>query len=55
MSDGKSRMNEFLIFFSIVGGLATFGFWGFIFGPAIVAFAVTTLRMLRKANRSVLH
>jgi len=55
LSDGKNRMNEFLIFFSIVGGLATFGFWGFIFGPAIVAFAVTTLRMLRKANRSVLH
>ncbi|MDD2782384.1 AI-2E family transporter [Sulfuricurvum sp.] len=55
LSDGKNRMNEFLIFFSIVGGLATFGFWGFIFGPAIVAFALTTLRMLRKANRSVLH
>lgn len=55
LSDGKKRMNEFLIFFSIVGGLATFGFWGFIFGPAIVAFALTTLRMLRKANRSVLH
>ncbi|AFV96634.1 MULTISPECIES: AI-2E family transporter [unclassified Sulfuricurvum] len=55
LSEGKSRMNEFLIFFSIVGGLATFGFWGFIFGPAIVAFAVTTLRMLRKANRSALH
>lgn len=55
LSEGKSRMNEFLIFFAIVGGLATFGFWGFIFGPAIVAFSVTTLRMLRKANRSVLH
>lgn len=55
LSEGKSRMNEFLIFFAIVGGLATFGFWGFIFGPAIVAFTVTTLRMLRKANRSVLH
>lgn len=55
LSEGKSRMNEFLIFFAIVGGLATFGFWGFIFGPAIVAFTVTTLRILRKANRSGLH
>jgi predicted PurR-regulated permease PerM len=50
LSDGKSRMNEFMIFFAIVGGLATFGFWGFIFGPAIVAFTLTTLRMLRKTN-----
>ncbi|HEX5330164.1 AI-2E family transporter [Sulfuricurvum sp.] len=53
LSDEKRKMNEFMIFFAIVGGLATFGFWGFIFGPAIVAFTFTTLRMLRKANRSV--
>jgi predicted PurR-regulated permease PerM len=51
LSDGKSRINEFMIFFAIVGGLATFGFWGFIIGPAIVAFMLTTLRMLRKTNR----
>lgn len=53
LSDEKRKMNEFMIFFAIVGGLATFGFWGFIFGPAIVAFSFTTLRMLRKTNRSV--
>ena len=53
VSEGKSRMNEFVIFFAIVGGLATFGFWGFIFGPAIVAFAVSTLRMLRQTHRHV--
>lgn len=51
LSDGKSRINEFMIFFAIVGGLATFGFWGFIIGPAIVAFTLTTLRMLRKTQR----
>lgn len=50
LSDGKNRLNEFLIFFAMVGGLATFGFWGFIFGPAIVAFAYTTLRLLRKTK-----
>jgi len=55
LNDEKRKMNEFLIFFALVGGLATFGFWGFIFGPAIVAFALTTLRMLRKTNRSPLH
>lgn len=47
------KMNDFVIFFAIVGGLATFGFWGFVFGPAIVAFTLTTLRMLRKTNRRV--
>ena len=52
LSNGKKRVNEFIIFFAIVGGLATFGFWGFILGPAIIALAITTLRALRKANRS---
>ncbi len=54
LSDGRNRLNEFLIFFAMVGGLATFGFWGFIFGPAIVAFAYTTLRLLRKTKHPVL-
>lgn len=52
LSNGKKRVNEFIIFFAIVGGLATFGFWGFILGPAIIALAITTLRALRKAHRS---
>ena len=52
LSNGKKSINEFIIFFAIVGGLSTFGFWGFILGPAIVTFAITTLRTLRKANRS---
>jgi len=52
LSNGKKRVNEFIIFFAIVGGLATFGFWGFILGPAIIALSLTTLRALRKANRS---
>lgn len=55
LSTSKSRINEFVIFFAIVGGLATFGFWGFILGPAIVAFGVTTLRILRKSNRRMLR
>ncbi|MBU1642739.1 AI-2E family transporter [bacterium] len=54
LSYGRHRINEFIIFFAIVGGLATFGFWGFILGPAIIALAVTTLRTLRKANRLTL-
>lgn len=55
LSNDKRRINEFVIFFAIVGGLATFGFWGFVLGPAIVAFAVTTLRTLRRSNRTMLR
>lgn len=52
ISKSKHRLNEFIIFFAILGGLATFGFWGFILGPAIVALAATALMTLRKGNRS---
>ncbi|MFA6145277.1 MAG: AI-2E family transporter [Sulfurimonas sp.] len=48
IGNGENRINEFVIFFAIVGGLATFGFWGIILGPAIVAFTITTLRALRR-------
>ncbi len=48
LSRGRQPINDFLIFFAIIAGLATFGFWGFILGPAIVAFVVTLLRMLRR-------
>jgi predicted PurR-regulated permease PerM len=32
----KQPINEFLLFFSIAGGLSTVGFWGIILGPAMV-------------------
>lgn len=46
-SHGRKTINDFLIFFALIAGLTTFGFWGFLLGPAIVAFFVTLLRMLR--------
>lgn len=55
IGNGKDRINDFVIFFAIVGGLATFGFWGVVLGPAIIAFSITTLRALRKTNRALLH
>jgi predicted PurR-regulated permease PerM len=51
MSGGEVRTHEFIIFFAIVGGLASFGFWGFVIGPALVAFAITTFKTLRKLSR----
>jgi predicted PurR-regulated permease PerM len=38
-------INELLIFFSIIAGLATFGFWGMILGPAITAMFIAMLRL----------
>ncbi|MDR3347338.1 MAG: AI-2E family transporter, partial [Helicobacteraceae bacterium] len=39
--------NELLIFFSIVAGLASFGFWGMILGPAITTFFISLLKLHR--------
>ena len=40
-----TRINELVIFFAIIAGLATFGFWGMILGPAITAFFLTILKL----------
>lgn len=48
LNQGRKAINDFLLFFAILAGLTTFGFWGFILGPAIVAFVVTLLRVLRR-------
>ncbi len=45
LKDDETRMNELIIFFAIIAGLATFGFWGMILGPAITAFFLTLLKL----------
>jgi len=50
LSRGRKSIDDFLIFFSIMAGLITFGFWGFLIGPAIVAFVVTLIRILGQQN-----
>jgi predicted PurR-regulated permease PerM len=35
-----ARINELLIFFSIVAGMSSYGFWGMILGPAITSFLI---------------
>ena len=39
------KINELIIFFAIIAGLTTFGFWGMILGPAITAFFLTTVNL----------
>ena len=43
-----TKMNELLIFFAIIAGLATFGFWGMILGPAITAFFLAILKLVEQ-------
>ncbi|MFT7859961.1 MAG: AI-2E family transporter [Sulfurimonas sp.] len=40
-----TKLNELIIFFAIIAGLTTFGFWGMILGPAITAFFFTILKL----------
>ncbi|MDR1007529.1 MAG: AI-2E family transporter [Campylobacteraceae bacterium] len=39
--------NALLIFFSIIAGLASFGFWGMILGPALTTFFISLLKLYR--------
>jgi predicted PurR-regulated permease PerM len=36
----STQINELLIFFSIVAGMSSYGFWGMILGPAITSFLI---------------
>jgi len=45
MIKGKAEVNPIFVLFSILGGIALFGFWGVVLGPLIVALAVTILHI----------
>ena len=40
-------INEMLIFFAIIAGLTSFGFWGIVLGPAITALFIALLRIYK--------
>ncbi len=44
----EAKMNELLIFFAIIAGLSSFGFWGMILGPAITAFFLALIKLLER-------
>lgn len=43
-----ANVNALLIFFSIVAGLSTFGFWGVVIGPAMVSLFISIMNLLNK-------
>ncbi len=44
----KTKINELLIFLSIIAGLSTFGFWGMVLGPAITTLFISVLSVYKK-------
>ncbi|CAA6803179.1 MAG: Acid membrane antigen A [uncultured Sulfurovum sp.] len=44
----STQINELLIFFSIVAGMSSYGFWGMILGPAITSFLIAISRVYLK-------
>jgi len=51
LNDDSARLNELVIFFAIIAGLATYGFWGMILGPAITAFFLTILKLFEAQTK----
>ncbi|WP_457745828.1 AI-2E family transporter [Sulfurimonas sp.] len=51
LTDDDAKLNELVIFFAIIAGLTTFGFWGMILGPAITAFFFTILKLFEARTR----
>lgn len=52
---GKTRIHPMILFFAIFGGLSLFGFWGIVFGPLIVAIALTLLHMYEMEYDTILY
>lgn len=48
-----TKINELLIFFAILAGLSTFGFWGMIIGPAMVTFFISITHLLKKYSKEL--
>lgn len=46
-----TALNEILIFFSIIAGLSSFGFWGMIIGPAAVTFFISIIEVLKQYSQ----
>jgi predicted PurR-regulated permease PerM len=42
---GKAEVHPIFVIFSILGGIALFGFWGVVFGPLIISLAVTIMHI----------
>ena len=53
LNENDSKIDELVIFFAIIAGLSSFGFWGMILGPAITAFFLTILKLFEARTREL--
>ena len=53
MLKNAAKMDELVIFFSILAGMSTYGFWGTILGPAITTFLFAATRVYIRYSNSV--
>jgi len=49
----RTRLNDLLLFISILGGLAVFGLLGLVIGPTVIAAALGILRVYMKHNEEL--
>jgi len=45
ITKNATKINEIVIFFSIIAGLTTYGFWGMVIGPAITTFFISLAKI----------
>jgi len=50
--ENTTSINEFVIFFSILAGMGSYGFWGMILGPAITTFLFATTKIYIEYNQA---
>ena len=53
MLKNAAKMNELVIFFSIIAGMSTYGFWGMVLGPAITTFLFATTKVYIKYSNYI--
>ncbi|HEX5329468.1 AI-2E family transporter [Sulfuricurvum sp.] len=51
----QEKINELIIFFAIIAGLGTFGFWGMIIGPAITVLFMTLMKITEAQSEEISH
>jgi len=51
---GKAQVHPMFVILSILGGIILFGFWGIVFGPLIIALAVTIMHIYEMEFSEVL-
>jgi predicted PurR-regulated permease PerM len=56
MIKGKAEVHPIFVLFSVLGGIALFGFWGIVIGPLLISLAVTILNIYDEVEYSkILH